>query len=59
MHNLLLTKGWEVLDIAVSSDNAKFASVGGDRAVCVPCRIYIDWLDFCGMLLPGRPFDDT
>ena len=25
--------GWEVLDIAISFDNAKFASVGGDKAV--------------------------
>lgn len=25
--------GWEVLDITVSADNAKFASVGGDKAV--------------------------
>jgi mitogen-activated protein kinase organizer 1 len=25
--------GWEVLDIAVSEDNARFASVGGDKAV--------------------------
>jgi hypothetical protein len=25
--------GWEVLDISVSVDNAKFASVGGDKAV--------------------------
>jgi hypothetical protein len=50
-----LTEGWEVLDIAISADNAKFASVGGDRAVYVPCRIVIYWLDFCGMLLLGRP----
>jgi mitogen-activated protein kinase organizer 1 len=28
--------GWEVLDISVSNDNAKFASVGGDKAVYLP-----------------------
>jgi hypothetical protein len=28
-----LIAGWEVLDIAVSDDNARFASVGGDKAV--------------------------
>jgi mitogen-activated protein kinase organizer 1 len=33
-----LIVGWEVLDIAVSADNAKFASVGGDKAVYVPRR---------------------
>ena len=34
--SLLLTMrhiGWEVLDISISHDNAKFASVGGDKAV--------------------------
>lgn len=25
--------GWEVLDISISHDNARFASVGGDKAV--------------------------
>ena len=25
--------GWEVLDISVSTDNARFSSVGGDKAV--------------------------
>jgi mitogen-activated protein kinase organizer 1 len=29
--------GWEVLDIAVASDNAKLASVGGDKTVYFPC----------------------
>jgi hypothetical protein len=29
----VLLSGWEVLDISVSEDNAKFASVGGDKAV--------------------------
>ena len=31
--------GWEVLDLAISSDNAKFASSGGDRAVYIPYAI--------------------
>jgi hypothetical protein len=30
--------GWEVLDISVSVDNAKFASVGGDKAVYLSPR---------------------
>jgi len=25
--------GWEVLDISISPDNSRFASVGGDKAV--------------------------
>jgi mitogen-activated protein kinase organizer 1 len=28
--------GWEVLDISISPDNARFASVGGDKAVYAP-----------------------
>jgi len=31
-----LTLGWEVLDISVSADNARFASVGGDKTVYAP-----------------------
>lgn len=34
--------GWEVLDISVSVDNAKFASVGGDKAVYFfPQRLFL------------------
>ena len=38
--SLLLIAGWEVLDISVSEDNAKFASVGGDKAVYVVFVIF-------------------
>jgi len=31
-----------VLDIAVSADNSKFASVGGDKAVYAPRRDCVD-----------------
>jgi mitogen-activated protein kinase organizer 1 len=38
----VLIIGWEVLDIAVSADNSKFASVGGDKAVYAPRRDCVD-----------------
>jgi len=40
--------GWEVLDIAISYDNAKFASVGGDKAVYFLLPVALALLSFGG-----------
>jgi len=47
--------GWEVLDISVSVDNAKFASVGGDKAVyLIPSTFFSDVIRFLWDVATGK-----